>query len=209
MRSILAGLVLILSFAARAETAPLDKAKAAGGQSMEQDAVLRERINRLRDQPCAGEIVAPGLAANAASVFEFKGEDKAKVARLQEAYRAELLRRAAKWEEELNALRAEYETKISALLPEEKREPFRKVLEYSHSRWAANYNYDLAIEQGLQPLPEKSSPEQQKIRAANIAWVKEQREKQKAESLETAKNIRALLSPDETARLDNLSKPQK
>ncbi|MCY3023212.1 MAG: hypothetical protein NTW87_29905 [Planctomycetota bacterium] len=173
-------------------------------------------IERLRLLPRAGEVKCAGISANLVSIYAPPAEAAAEIGKIEDAYDAALVKLAAKWEQEAKALRAEYEAKIVAALPEAKRESARKVLAFSHERWVTPNDREAKFRKEYverraavaESLPKLSAEEYEAAKAKMQAWVREERAKLRNQEEELLKQTRDLLAPEDAARLDGLS-PRK
>lgn len=167
-------------------------------------------IERLRLSPRPGQVVNAGISAGVADLFEVSAPVSEKIDKVVAAYDAERVKRAAKWNAEMLALRAEYEAKVVAELPEARRETAKKLLEFSHEKWQtpiereAQFNKD--FEEKLKDAREKSkniTPEQHAEQTEILrVWVRDQRAKLMKEDNDVIEGLRALLTPEEVQRLE-------
>ncbi|MGD0092409.1 MAG: hypothetical protein ABSE73_21040 [Planctomycetota bacterium] len=187
--------------------------------STEQNPEWLAAIERLRLLPRPGEIKAVGVTAGIAAVYGLAPEATARCAATVKEYDAALLKLAAKWLEEAKALRAEQEAKLVQLLPDEKREPARKVLEFSHTHWVTPKDHEDPF---VKEFSEKAAAAQEArahikaeeyeaAKAKLQAWVKERRAQLNQQDQELLKQIREMLTPEEAARLDqfDINRPAK
>jgi hypothetical protein len=176
-------------------------------------------IERLRLLPRPGEIKAAGVTASMDAFYGLPPEDAAKCAAAAKEYDAALSKLAAKWLEEAKALRAEHEAKLVQLLPEAKRENARKLLEFTHAHWVTPKDREDGF---IKEYIEKVTPvrdsrlhitaeEYEAARAKMNAWVRERRAQFNRQDEELLKQIRAMLAPEEAARLDqfDINRPAK
>ena len=87
------------------------------------------QLERLRNQPRSGEVSTGTLQAGIADIFSDSSDLRAKAEALAVEYEKALNERAAKWENELKDLRAQYDAKTIAELPEAKRAEAQKFLD--------------------------------------------------------------------------------
>ena len=197
---------------AKEEPKPKERpAKTRGVEPRAQNPLWLAALDRLRDAPQAGEIINVGVTANVADVFDVKDDEKAKIAALQEAYTKALLQKAAKWEDEMKALRADYEAQMAALLPEARRETARKLLDFSHTSWAAAYDWELKFNRDFvarskeQPKP-TTADEQKEVMRVMQAWMASRRDQQKKDEQAVLKTIRDMLTAEEAGRLEKFDR---
>jgi hypothetical protein len=167
-------------------------------------------IERLRAQPRAGEIQNAGVTAYITDVVSVPDREKAEIQKILADYDAAVLERAAKWEEDLKALRAQYEEKMIELLPDDRREPMRNALKISHDNWITGHDLQAMIERNsierMKNLPPREKPDREKALAEVRAWLTEQRNLAKKKDEETLRKIRELLTPEEVKRLETFDR---
>jgi hypothetical protein len=209
IRTILPLFALVCVLAIAEEPKPKPAAPAADTN----DAWLAA-IERIRAMPFPGEFKNAGLEADLEDVFELNDAAKLEVVKIQNAYSAELLQRAAKWAEEEKALRAEYEAKALQAVPEARREAAKKALEFSHNNWTptlerdGNFKKEFAsrVAELRENRAKLSVDELNEAREKMHAWVRETRDKLALKDEDTIKNLKALLAADEAERLQKLVK---
>ena len=171
-------------------------------------------IERLRINPKPGEIENGGLTTGVTEVFELSPAEQQNVDKIVAEYDAELVKKAAKWEEELKAARAEYEAKVIAALPEPKRDAAKKILDFSHAKWTPpldrEQKFKVAFVEREKALREKTkgkTPEEiADAREELRAWVKEERARMTKEDEDLIASLKALLTPEEAQRLDRYNR---
>lgn len=169
-------------------------------------------IERIRAMPFPGEFKNAGLEADLEDVFVLNEAAKLEIAKIQNAYGAELLQRAAKWADEEKALRAEYEAKALQAVPEARREAAKKALEFSHSNWVPTLerdgNFKKEFSHRVAELRENraklSIDELNEAREKMHAWVRDTRDKLALRDEDTIKKLKELLAADEAERLQKL-----
>jgi hypothetical protein len=176
-----------------------------------------EAVERLRSMPRPGEVKNFGTAASVTELFDLKPEEKAKVVEIAAAYESELLKRAAKWETEQRQLRDEYEVKVIAALPENRRAATKKLLDFSHSKWVSPLDLESGFKREYTRRANELREDRAKLSVEELsekrktmqAWVKETRNGINAQSDEVMKGIRELLSPEEAQRLEQFDRNRK
>lgn len=171
-------------------------------------------MERLRLLPRAGEIKNVGVTANISDIYDLNASEKAGVAKIQEEFEAALIQRAAKWEEEEKALRAEYEQKLIEALPAAKRENSKKILDFSHTQWVGTLDREARLKRETLERAKAQKTAQQTAsvdqlregRAEMMAWIREQRSKAAEQDEKDLKAIKALMDSDESARLDQANR---
>lgn len=217
MRMRASGILLALAMTAGAGAVEAPKAPPAPKPREEPRLSAREpsaewiaAFERLRSHPVAGEIKNAGISAHIAEVYEVQPEDRAKMARLLEDYEAELLKQAAKFEEELKALRGRYEAQMLQAVPEVRRENARKALDVSHQQWVTPHDRETSFRRQAtaraRDYREKKALLGAEENAAALAemraWTKQQLDRIKLEEEAAVNAVKALLSADEQARLE-------
>ena len=193
------------------EPKPKPPAAAAPTANEPSDAWLAA-VERIRAMPLPGEFKNAGLEADLEDVFELNDAAKTEIIKLQSAYSAELLQRAAKWADEEKALRAEYEAKVLQSIPEARRDAAKKALEFSHTSWLPplerDGNFKKEFSTRVAELRDNraklSVDELNEAREKMHAWVRETRDKLAARDEDTIKQLKALLAADEAERLQKL-----
>ena len=193
------------------EPKPKPPAPAAPAPNEPSDAWLAA-IERIRAMPLPGEFKNAGLEADLEDVFELNDAAKTEIIKLQSAYNAELLQRAAKWADDEKALRAEYEAKVLQSIPEARRDAAKKALEFSHNSWLPplerDGNFKKEFSTRVAELRDNraklSVDELNEAREKMHAWVRETRDKLAARDEDTIKQLKALLAADEAERLQKL-----
>ncbi len=171
-------------------------------------------IERLRITPKPGAVEQPGLTAGVTEIFELSKTEKENVEKIVADFDAELLKKAAKWEGEMKAARAEYEAKVIAALPEVRRDAAKKLLDFSHAKWAPPLERELKFrdefverEKALREKTKGKTPEEiADAREELKSWVKEARTAINKEDEDTINALKALLSADEAQRLDKYNR---
>jgi hypothetical protein len=168
-------------------------------------------IERIRAQPRPGEIQNAGITAYVGDIVAVSEQDKAEIKKVLEAYDAAVLERAAKWEDELKTIRAQYEDKVIALLPAERREAIRNALKLSHDHWGAQYDLEAALQQGSLERFKNMPPKEQKAardkaREELRTWLEQQKTTAKQTTADVLKKIKELLLPDEAKRLEEFDR---
>src|SRR6185295_45347 len=102
-------------------------------------------LERLRIQPRAGEVVNGTVSAYITDVISGKPDVREKTMAIAREYDRVLLEKAVKWEAELRELRAQYDAKIIAELPEPRREQTQKFLDLSRAGWTEATSRDFKI----------------------------------------------------------------
>ncbi len=183
-------------------------------------------LERLRIQPRAGEINNGTLNASLVEVFGDSPDAKMKSSALSADYEKALLEKAAKWEGELKELRAQYETKMIAELPEAKRATAQKLLDASRAKWTEASSRDAKTRTefmermrngprvpapGLKPAVANGQPPALPGQPGTdaTAWMREQRMNAMKQDEQSINEMRGLLSPEDAARFDahNRSRP--
>src|SRR6185295_15142172 len=101
------------------------------------------------------------------------------------------------------ALRAEYEAKVLAALPEARRDAAGKVLAYSHEQWVTPFEFEAKlraeyIDKRLAGENKDTPPEEIEAHKKELqSWIRTQREKAQARNKEVVNKLRALLDPKE------------
>jgi hypothetical protein len=171
-------------------------------------------IERLRLTPKAGEIMNSGITAGVADVFDVPEAARGNVDKLVAAYDAEQLKLAEKWESELKALRADYEAKIIAEIPEPRRDTAKKLLDLSHEKALMPIDLEqqftrelIARSNETHERTKNLSPDQQaEGRALLNQWVREQRNKIATEMANAVDSLREILTPEEVQRLEKFNR---
>lgn len=171
-------------------------------------------VERLRLLPRPGEIKAGGVSAGLSALCGLPAEGAARCEAILKEYHAALLKLAAGWEQEAKAVRTEHEARLLQLLPDARRDAAQKALELSHSRWVTPHDREAAFrkEYAAKATAVRDSKlrvtteEFEAARAKLQEWVHETRGKLIQQDLELLKQVRDLLSPEDAARLDQLSK---
>ena len=163
-------------------------------------------LTRLRQEPRPGEIEHGSVYIEVARLYALDAEQKSKVEDELKAYDAAVLQKAALWEKELDATRAEYEAKLLTHVPEARREAAAKVLAFSHAHWLSSEDRDVQLTHELAEKMAKlkglTGEELKDARAAIPAWLRARKQEFTAEARAILDQLHALLTPDETARLD-------
>jgi hypothetical protein len=170
-------------------------------------------LERVRALPGPGQIVVADTRVDLAALHEPAPETAAKLKALGETYQAELLKLAAKWEQDARSLRAEYEAKMIEALPEARREAARAALKLSQERWTTPLDREAAFQReftervvGLRARKLQLSAEQYEEESAKIqTWVKQERARIRKQDEELRTQLRGLLAPEEAARFDQLT----
>ena len=171
-------------------------------------------IDRLRLTPKAGEIMNSGITTGVTDVFEVPETAHENVDKLVAAYDADELKLAAKWERELKVLRADYEAKIIAELPEARRDAAKKLLDFSHDKALLPIELEqqftrelIARSNETRERTKDLSPElQTEGRALLNQWVREQRNKITMEIANVVDGLREFLTPEEVQRLEKFNR---
>ena len=184
-------------------------------------------LERLRIQPRAGEINNGTVNATLADIFSDSAEAKTKSSAIAAEYEKILLEKSSNWERDILELRARYETKMLAELPEARREAAQKLLDMSRTKWAEAATRDAAaraeflerMRNGVRPpvpgvkavatnpqLP--NAPGTPAIPPGVDAsnWMRGERMKAIKQDEESVKAMRELLAADEVARLDHFTR---
>lgn len=171
-------------------------------------------LERIRLQPRADELRNGPLAAHVSELFPSPevGPETAGKVKIIADYDKALLAMAARWETELCVLRAECDAKLIAALPEESRERAQAVLTLSRQKWQESMDRDMKLRSEYfermrsapRPASAPATPAGAPALAAQAAagWMREERAKISQQDLQTAKDLRALLKPEEAERLD-------
>lgn len=172
-------------------------------------------IERLRVMPRPGEIrTSEGLAAGVTDIYDLQPTETAQVEKVLADYDAALLQKAAKWETEMKELRAEYEAKVIAALPQAKQAEAKKVLDFSHSKWVTpseregKFRNEFAAKAKAfhEATKDKSLDEKAEGQEAISTWVKTERRKMTKEETDLIDAIKALLTPDATQKLEKFNR---
>ena len=169
-------------------------------------------VEKLRSLPRPGDIQNAGIFANIGDIVDTTPEQKAAISAAMKAFEAAMVQKAAQWETEMKAARAEYEAKVIAALPEARRDAAKKALEYSHAQWVAPYEYEAKLRAEF--LQRKEKAETKNVPADELAayrkdfgaWLKAQRQKTQDRNVEISKGLKALLDPREAERLNDFDK---
>jgi hypothetical protein len=182
-----------------------------------QDAEWLGQIDQLRSHPRAGDIHNGPLNANVAEVFEMDDETRKKVKQVMAEYDQAVLDQARRWSKEVETLRADYERKLVEAVPEARREVTRKVLDFSHRNWSSSFQREeqfkkeykeksVAIEKELAGVGEDQQDKRREMRQKMSAWVAERRKTLSDPDREAIKQLKAMLTPEEVARLDKFDR---
>lgn len=171
-------------------------------------------IERLRSFPRPGEIVNAGVTAGAADIVKVSPAEEASIDKLVAEYDAAALQKAAKWEDELKALRADYEAKVVAAFPEAKRDTAKKLLDLSHAKWVTPTERDVKFkkefierEKAFKLATRNKPPEETTEAREEIkTWIHDERAKMAKEDEETIAALKALLTPEEVERLERFNR---
>lgn len=170
-------------------------------------------IERIRSLPRPGEIQNGPLNAMVSDIYDLSGNEKEKIARLLEAHHAELLKKAAQWEQEARAIRDAYQIKLIELLPSAKRETAKKLLDFSQSKWISPLEYEnnaneafIAERNKWKAFEEKNPDKKEEARESMKAWSANQKERLRQQEMETLKGLVDMLSTEEAARLDKFNR---
>ncbi len=169
-------------------------------------------IEKLRTLPRPGDIQNAGILASIGDVIETTPDQKAAIKTAMKAFDAAMVQKAAQWESDMKAARAEFETKIVAALPEARRDAAKKALEYSHVQWVAPFDFEVRLRaefiQKKEKSEDKTIPQEEldAYRKEFSTWLKTQRLKAQEHNAEVTKNIKALLDPKEAERLNDFDK---
>jgi hypothetical protein len=172
-------------------------------------------IERLRILPRPGEIrTTEGLTAGVTDIYELQPAETAQIEKALTEYDAALLQKAAKWETEMKELRAEYEAKVIAALPQTKQVEAKKVLDFTHAKWVTPSeregkfrNEFAARAKAFREATKDKSLEDKADGQETIArWVKAERAKLRKEDVDLIYAVRACLSPDAAEKLDKFDR---
>jgi hypothetical protein len=168
-------------------------------------------IERLRVMPKPGEIrTSEGINTGVTDIYDLKAEETQQIEKVVSDYDAAVLQRVAKWESELKELRAEYEAKVIAALPESKQAEAKKVLDLTHDRWVTTSEREgkymakvtAKAKAFREAIKDKTPDEKQEAQEAMAAWVKSERAMMRKEDMDLIAMVRALLSPEAAKKLD-------
>ena len=176
----------------------------------ESDEAWLAAVERLRSMPRPGEFKHGRLAVHVAEMADLTPQQKNELQKLESNYEAERLKLAAKWLDELKALRAKFEPGVAQHLPAARREALSKALEYSHANFVTpidrefDFKRQYAERAGkLLDARAKASVEQlEEMREEMQAWVKQPRQKINQQDQQTVNAVKAMLNPDEAAHLE-------
>lgn len=206
----LPAIVLTLNlFSAQAETPKPAPAPLVGEERSPEWLIA---IEKLRSMPRPGDIQNTNVLANITDVIETTPEQKATVLAVMKAYDAAMVQKAAQWETDMKAARAEYEAKVIAALPEAKRDVAKKVLDLSHEQWVTPLEYEAKIRSDFLKKKEKAeakgtTPEElDAYRKDFMSWLQTQRQKLRERNMTVSKSIKALLDPKEVERLNDFDR---
>jgi len=181
-------------------------------------------LDRLKIQPRPGELAIGSFNASLTDVFAPEPDARTPAAKLLSDYQKDLLEKAQRFENELKALRAEYDAKIVATLPEARRESAQNFLELGRARSADAAVRDAKIRAGfLEKLRQGAAPQPSNSKLAIAAqpgvasgptqpgaeasaWMREERVKAARQDDETAAALRETLNPEEAARFDRFNR---
>lgn len=169
-------------------------------------------LEKLRILPRPGDIQNAGILANIGDVVETTREQKTAIAAAMKAYDAALVQKTAQWEADMKALRADYEAKVLAVLPEARREAAKKALAYSHEQWVTPFEFEAKlraeyVDKRLATENKDTPPEEIDAHKKELqTWIKTQRQKANERNIEVAKNLKAMLDPKEAERLSEFDK---
>jgi len=172
-------------------------------------------IERLRVMPKPGEVrTSEGLDAGITDIYDLQPAETAQIEKALTDYDAALLQKATKWETEMKELRAEYEAKVIAALPQAKQAEAKKVLDFTHSKWitpserAGKFrNETWARARAFHESTKDKSPEDKADAQENLAiWVKNERAKMTKEDIDLIDAIKAMLTPDAAQRLEKFDR---
>jgi hypothetical protein len=165
-------------------------------------------MDKLNSLPGPGDIQNGRLSTTIADVFGLQADQKASLTALGKEYEKTILEKEAKWEAEEKASRDEYEAKAIALLPANKQEAAKKLLDYSHANWISRMQQQLTAnkarmqaQEEIRKLPQDQ--QQTHLQASSKAFF----EKQQAQADETMKAMKALLEPEDAAKLEAANPP--
>lgn len=167
---------------------------------------------RLRHFPRPGEIVNAGIFAHIGDVVETTPEQKAAIVDAIKSYDAALLKKAEAWENDMKALRAEYEAKVIAALPDARRDAAKKTLEYSHAQWTPTLEFEMdlktkfAQKRNAADAPNVPPEEAEAARKELRAFIKTERQKRVDKDAETTKTLKGMLDAKEVERLSSFDK---
>ncbi len=167
-------------------------------------------LDRIRMQPRAGEVSNGMFSSPLADVFTDSAETKMKVSSVMAEYERALVEQAKKWEKELSDLRAQYDAKIVAELPEARRDAVNKFLSMSREKWSESNARDAATRTEFLERMRKAATAAGPIRGtgpgtpsnAGSEWLAEERTKNANLEDQAVQKMRELLAPDEAARFD-------
>lgn len=172
-------------------------------------------IERLRALPKPGEIrTTEGLNAGVTDIYDVQKAELTQIEKALSDYDAALLQKAAKWETEMKELRAEYEAKIVAALPQAKQAEAKKVLDFTHSKWATpseregkfKAQFAARAKAYHEATKDKSLDEKAEAQEIVSAWVKAERLKMTKEDFDQIDAIKALTTPDIAQRLEKFNR---
>ncbi len=169
-------------------------------------------FEKLRTLPRPGELRTAGIAANIGDVIEITPEQQASIAAALKGFDAAMVQKAAQWETEMKALRADYEAKIVAALPEARRDAAQKALAFSHEQWTVPLEFEARLRAEFiakkERAEDKKTPPEElaAYRKDFMSWIETQRTKAREKDAETVKNLKALLDPKEAERLSDFDK---
>jgi len=220
--TILFGMALCAGLALSAEPKEKEKEKLKPdlnkstheSQAQEKSTAWILAIDLLRQEPRPGEVINGGISASFVDVFELKDEDKVRVNQLMQEYEEALLKKAAAWDGELRAMRAECENKLLQNVPEGRRAQTQKVLDFSHAQWAEAHGrvlkldaeYSRRIKAQKEALATTGNDDVKNSRNAMLSWLREEHQKWDQRDEATLKAIREMLTPEEAARLEQFDR---
>lgn len=177
-------------------------------------------LERMRNQPRAGEFSNGNFASPLVDIFSDSPDARAKVSALQTEYEKALVERASRWEGELRELRAQYDARIVAQLPEDRREQASKFADNSRQKWTECNLRDSATradflerlrknprtptqaprQPGTNPAAVPNIPGQPNSEASE--WLTGERSKAAKQDELFLKSLRELLTSEEASKFD-------
>lgn len=177
-----------------------------------QDAQWLGQMDRLRSHPRAGDIQTGTISANVVDVFEMDDQTREKAKKIMDEYDIAITEQARRWNKEAEGLRAEFEQRLTEVIPEARRDTAKKVLDFSHRNWSSSFEKE---EQFKKEYAEQSAAmdkelakigndedKRKELRQRLSGWVAQHRKAMSDPDRDAIKQLREMMSPEEAARMD-------
>ena len=163
-------------------------------------------LDRMRMFPRPNEIPFGQAQISITDIYKLTTDQTAAIQAVNDNYTKALQEKAANWELEQKAVRDEYAAKLIEVLPEAKRASAKKLLDYVHANCMSGAQRRQISNKEQQALQlDQRTPEG---RTKFQEWWQADRLKASQQDEESLKAMKAVLDPEDAAKLEETARPR-